>query len=178
MAWWRWGNSTPAADDRTGRDRQDIAAIGLTVPRQRRPMTSVGPLALPRLEQALRRNGVRYLTDADGGLLALWERHAVLFTVEGPAQEILVMRARAHATVPPEWADRAYAAVNEWNHTRRFFKGYVGNATERGGLPVYAEMQVPLLAGVHDALLDEFVECAGTVAAAYVDWMHDEGAVL
>ena len=74
----------------------------------------------------------------------MWERHAVLFTLEGPDDEILVMRARPHATVPPDWADRAYRVVNEWNHTRRFCKAYVGDPTERGQLPIYAELQVPL----------------------------------
>ena len=68
----------------------------------------------------------------------------MLFTLEGPDDEILVMRARPHATVPPDWADRAYRVVNEWNHTRRFCKAYVGDPTERGQLPIYAELQVPL----------------------------------
>ncbi len=178
MAWWRWSDNLRPGDEPAGAEGPEAVVVDLRVPRQRRPGSSVGPLTLPRVAQALGRRDIRYLTDADGSLLALWERHAVLFTVEGPESEILVMRARAHATVPREWADRAYAAVNEWNHTRRFFKAYVGDATERGGLPVYAEMQVPLLAGVHDALLDELVECAASVSAGYVDWMHGEGAVL
>src|SRR5205807_1388074 len=83
-------------------------------------------------------------TDGDGSLLAMWERHAVLFTLEGPDDEILVIRARPHGTVPPDWADRAYRVVNEWNHSRRFCKAYIGDPTERGQLPIYAEMQVLL----------------------------------
>ena len=93
----------------------------------------------------------------------MWERHAVLFTLEGPDDEILVMRGRPHATVPPDWADRAYRVVNEWNHTRRFCKAYVGDPTERGQLPIYAEMQVPLRAGAHDALLVEMLDCGAAV---------------
>ena len=54
-------------------------------------------------------------------------------------------------TVPPDWADRAYRVVNEWNHTRRFCKAYVGDPTERGQLPIYAELQVPL--GLYGALI-------------------------
>jgi hypothetical protein len=102
----------------------------------------------------------------------------VLFTLEGPDDEILVMRARPHPTVPPDWADRAYRVVNEWNHTRRFCKAYVGDPTERGQLPIYAELQVPLAAGVHDALLVEMLDCAAAVATSFVDWLHDEGALL
>ena len=76
------------------------------------------------------------------------------------------MRARPHATVPPDWADRAYRVVNEWNHTRRFCKAYMGDPTERGQLPIYAEVQVPLGAGVHDALLMELLTCGAVDSAA------------
>jgi Putative bacterial sensory transduction regulator len=71
-------------------------------------------------------------------------RHAVLFPLEGPADQILVIRARPHATVPPDWADRAYRVVNEWNHLRRFMKAYIGDPTDSGQLPIYAEIQMPL----------------------------------
>jgi hypothetical protein len=104
----------------------------------------VAPVDLARVGKALDLLDVRFLADGGGSLLAMWERHAVLFTLEGPDDEILVMRARPHATVPPDWADRAYRVVNEWNHTRRFCKAYVGDPTERGQLPIYAELQVPL----------------------------------
>jgi Putative bacterial sensory transduction regulator len=136
------------------------------------------PLTLERLGAALERLDIRYLTDGDGSLLALWERHAVLFALEGPSDEILVIRARPHATVPRDWADRAYRVVNEWNHTRRFYKAYVGDPTDRGQLPIYAEIQVPLLSGAHDALLLELVDCAAAVAMGFIDWLHDEGALL
>ncbi|MBT8226121.1 MAG: YbjN domain-containing protein [Dactylosporangium sp.] len=138
----------------------------------------VGCVSLARLNEMLERLDIRYLTDGDGSLLALWERHAVLFALEGPSDEILVMRVRPHATVPPDWADRAYRVVNEWNHTRRFYKAYIGDPTDRGQLPIYAEIQVPLLAGAHDALLLELLDCAAAVAMGFVDWLHDEGGLL
>jgi hypothetical protein len=138
----------------------------------------VTPVSLVRIAEALERLDIRYLTDGDRSLLALWERHAVLFALEGPADEILVVRARPHATVPPTWADRAYRVANEWNHTRRFYKAYVGDPTDRGQLPVYAEMQIPLMARIHDALLLELIDCAAVVAMGFVDWLHDEGGLL
>jgi hypothetical protein len=138
----------------------------------------VAPVTLRRIGEALDLLDVRYLADGDGSLLAMWERHAVLFTLEGPDDEILVMRARPHSTVPPDWADRAYRVVNEWNHTRRFCKAYVGDPTERGQLPIYAELQVPLNAGAHDALVVELLDCGAAVATSFVDWLHDEGALL
>lgn len=136
------------------------------------------PVSLRRLGDALDLLDIRYLADGDGSLLAMWERHAVLFTLEGPDDEILVVRTRPHSTVPPDWADRAYRVVNEWNHTRRFCKAYIGDPTDRGQLPIYAEMQVPLAAGVHDALLVEMLDAGAVMATTFVDWLHDEGALL
>ena len=135
---------------------------------------TVAPVSSERLRRSLDRLDVRFLVDAEGNLLAMWERHAVLMALEGPADEILVMRVRPHATVPPDWADRAYRVVNEWNHTRRFWKAYVGDPTERGQLPIYAEMQVPLSSGAHDELLDELLDCGVSVALGFVDWLHSE----
>ena len=138
----------------------------------------IAPVTLARIGKALDLLDIRYLADGGGSLLAMWERHAVLFTLEGPDDEILVMRARPHSTVPPDWADRAYRVVNEWNHTRRFCKAYVGDPTERGQLPIYAELQVPLNSGAHDPLLVEMLDCGAAVATSFVDWLHDEGALL
>ena len=155
----------PASADRPGAAPPPLDLIAATV-------------SLSRIKEVLDLLEVRYLADGTGSLMAMWERHAVLFTLEGPADEILVMRARPHATVPRDWADRAYRAVNEWNHTRRFCKAYVGDPTDRGQLPVYAELQVPLAAGVHDALLIELLDCAAAVGSTFVDWLHDEGGLL
>ncbi|GIG60999.1 hypothetical protein Lfu02_53710 [Longispora fulva] len=173
MAWWRWGHDNPHRDE-----TESEGGLRVQLPRQRRGTGAVGPVTMERIGASLSRQEIRHLTDADGALLALWERHAVLFTLEGPDDEILVVRARAHATTPQEWSERAYAAANEWNHARRFMKAYVGDPTERGGLPFYAEMQVPFLAGAHDELIDELIDCAAAVAATYVDWLHSDAGVL
>ena len=139
---------------------------------------AVAPLSNERIRSALDRMDVRYLTDGDGAVMAMWERHAVLIAIEGPQDEILMMRARPHATVPMDWADRAYRAVNEWNHSRRFAKAYVGDPTDRGQLPIYAEVQMPLRAGVHAALLGELLDCGITVSQGFVEWLHNEGGLL
>lgn len=150
----------------------------IELPAQRTPDRLSQPITMRRVAEALDRLEIRYLTDGDGSLLAMWERHAVLFALEGPDDEILVMRGRPHGTVHPDWADRSYRVVNEWNHTRRFCKAYVGDATERGMLPIYAEIQIPLVSGVHDALLDEMLDCAAAVTSTFVDWLYDEGGLL
>jgi len=179
MPWWpkRGGQ---AGNGESATDRGD-GAVRVEVPSPRSPEPTealVETVDMTRLAAALDRLEIRYLTDGDGSLLAMWERHAVLFTLEGPDDEILVIRARPHGTVPPDWADRAYRVVNEWNHSRRFCKAYVGDPTERGQLPIYAEMQVPLISGAHDALLVELIDCAAAVAVAFVDWIHDEGGLI
>ncbi|MEN3309734.1 MAG: hypothetical protein V7603_5936 [Micromonosporaceae bacterium] len=179
MPWWpKRGGQADNGD--SGIAPTDVG-VRTEVPSQRVPERSgavVAHVDMKRLGTALDRLEIRYLTDGDGSLLAMWERHAVLFTLEGPDDEILVIRARPHGTVPPDWADRAYRVVNEWNHSRRFCKAYVGDPTERGQLPIYAEMQVPLISGAHDALLVELIDCAAAVAVAFVDWLHDEGGLL
>jgi hypothetical protein len=191
MPWWSWragqtdtspraaadvapagADDSPGGEPTAGQISAGPAGAGQTAAGQ------VIPITLERVAVALDAVDIRYLTDGCGSLLALWERHAVLFTLEGPSDEILVMRVRPHATVPPDWADRSYRVVNEWNHTRRFCKAYVGDPTDRGQLPIYAEMQVPLGAGAHDALLVELVDCAAAVASGFVDWLHDDGGLL
>jgi hypothetical protein len=194
MPWWSWRPGPAGGGDpetRTGITVDSTVRVGPPAPRQpgddcaaadgsaiTEMPVGVEPVTLRRVCDALDLLDVRYLADGDGNLLAMWERHAVLVTLEGPEDEILVMRARPHATVPPDWADRAYRVVNEWNHTRRFCKAYIGDPTERGQLPIYAELQVPLGAGAHDALLVEMLDCGAAVATTFVDWLHDEGALL
>jgi hypothetical protein len=151
----------------------DISMLGMPPHRG-----AVAPVTLARVGVALNLLDVRYLSDGFGHLLAMWERHALLYAMEGPDDEILVIRARPHATVPLDFADRAYRAVNEWNHVNRFAKAYVGDPTEAGQLPIYAETQVPLSSGAHDALLVELVECGATVATSFVDWLHSEAALI
>jgi hypothetical protein len=193
MPWWSWRpGPSGSGEPETGGELALQENVRVGVPTQREPGHVGVPTDLPtgdepplvaqvtleRIGKALDLLDIRFLADGGGSLLAMWERHAVLFTLEGPDDEILVMRARPHATVPPDWADRAYRVVNEWNHTRRFCKAYVGDPTERGQLPIYAELQVPLNAGAHDALLVEMLDCGAAVATSFVDWLHDEGALL
>jgi hypothetical protein len=193
MPWWSWRpGSSASGEPEAGGEVALQSGVRVGVPAQREPGQSVvsaelstsdepdqvSPVTLTRIGKALDLLDIRFLADGGGSLLAMWERHAVLFTLEGPDDEILVMRARPHATVPPDWADRAYRVVNEWNHTRRFCKAYVGDPTERGQLPIYAELQVPLNSGAHDALLVEMLDCGAAVATSFVDWLHDEGALL
>src|SRR5262249_11930896 len=139
-----------AVDDsrREAADSLD-SVLRLDLPTQRTPDSNARPLTMRRIAAALDRLEIRYLTDGDGSLLAMWDRRALLCALEGPEHEVLVVRGRPHGTVPRDWSDRADRVVNEWNPTRRFCKAYVGDPTERGMLPIYAEVQVPLLSGVH-----------------------------
>ena len=119
------------------------------------------PVTIARVAESLDRLQGRYLTDDDRP-----SPGDVGATASCPGRSRRRdpdHAGRPHATVPRDWADRAYRVVNEWNHTRRFCKAYVGDPTKRGQLPIYAEMQMPLMSGVHEALLDELLDCAAAV---------------
>ncbi|MDA1358004.1 YbjN domain-containing protein [Glycomyces luteolus] len=132
------------------------------------------PLDSERIIAALKSLDIRYLVDENGGIVALWERHIVQVRAEGPDADILVLRARAYQTVPREWAERGYAAMNEWNRTRRFLKAYLGEPTESGALPVFGEIQVPVRPGITTALLEELIDCGTAISGTFVEWLEGE----
>ncbi|SDD20563.1 YbjN domain-containing protein [Glycomyces harbinensis] len=132
------------------------------------------PLDSDRIIASLRNLDIRYLVDENGGIVALWERHIVQVRAEGPDADILVLRARAYQTVPREWAERGYAAMNEWNRTRRFLKAYLGEPTESGALPVFGEIQVPVRPGITTALLEELIDCGTAISGTFVEWLEGE----
>lgn len=191
MAWWSWRWSDQPESREVVRERasippqrdsmhcpDDLSMLD-SLPPAPTLITDINPpVTLRRVSATLDLLDVRHLSDGDSSLLALWERHALLFAIEGPDDEILVIRTRPHATVPPELSELAYRAVNEWNHSRRFAKAYVGDPTERGQLPLYAEWQIPLGAGIHDALLLEIIDTAASVSTTFVDWLHGDGGLL
>src|SRR2546430_12225501 len=121
MPWWpkrggQAGNGESATDRGDGGVRVELPS-----PRSPEPTEAlVETVDMTRLAAALDRLEIRYLTDGDGSLLAMWERHAVLFTLEGPDDEILAIPAPPHATVPPASADRPYRLLNECTHSGRF----------------------------------------------------------
>jgi hypothetical protein len=135
---------------------------------------AVMPLDSDRIVAALKNLDIRYLVDENGGIVALWERHIVQVRAEGPDADILVLRARAYQTVPREWAERGYAAMNEWNRTRRFLKAYLGEPTESGSLPVFGEIQVPVRPGITLALLEELIDCGTAISGTFVEWLEGE----
>lgn len=188
MLWWpKRGDAVGDRDATHGTTKWALAdrsvvemdcESGPSLPNSRPVSGEVESFTNQRLESALDALEIRYIRDPDGAMFAMWERHAVLFAVEGPADEILVIRARPHATVPGDWAERAYTVVNEWNHMRRFCKAYVGDPTDSGRLPIYAELQVPLISGIHEELLVELLDCGVSVSECFVEWLHDEGALF
>lgn len=189
MLWWpkRGEAVEDREEDRTqgtvkwalaDRDVDEIDCDAPTVQFMRQVSSDVQEFTLQRLGNALDAMEVRYIRDPDGAMFAMWERHAVLFAVEGPCDDILVIRARPHATVPGDWAQRAYTVVNEWNHMRRFGKAYVGDPTQSGRLPIYAEVQYPLTAGIHETLLVELLDSAVSTSRCFVEWLYDEGALF
>jgi hypothetical protein len=175
VAWWRKGDTADVAsesgsalvDDPTA----EVASVhpDALVPR---------PVDMDRIKESLRRLQIRFLIDEDGEVLALWEGHSLLFSLEGPDGTVLVVRGRADDMVPAEWEGRALASANEWNRSRRFLRCFLGEPESGGSLPVYADLHLHLGPGIHDALLDGLFDCLAVVSCAWVDWLHDDGGLL
>lgn len=151
--------------------------VGKTSHAAHPPAIGAVTATMDRLRATLDRLQIGYRQDDAGDLIARWERHAVLVALEGPSSEILVIRTRPNVIVPAVREAEARAAVNEWNHSRRFMKAYVGDAGDDGQVSIFAEMQTPLLAGVHDDLLLELIDCAIVVSQGFVDWLHTDAAL-
>jgi hypothetical protein len=140
------------------------------------------PVTLGRVRESLDRLGHGAQVDGARRLVIPGVRASLWFTLSGggPADRepaMLSAQAVAHARVPFDWEQRALAAANEWNNTRRLLRCCVGMPAG-GALPVTADMYVPLGPGVHDALLDELMECVAVSAQAWVDWLHDDAMLI
>ncbi|MER5703447.1 YbjN domain-containing protein [Micromonospora sp. NPDC002296] len=131
-------------------------------------------ISAERIHAALDELDILHAEEDEDTALAFWSRCSITFATEGPDKEILVIRTRSLETLPIRDLERARSAVNEWNHTRRFMKAYVGDPTKESRLPIYGEMQVPLGQGATDQQLLELVDCGAAVGTALVDWLHDE----
>jgi hypothetical protein len=175
VAWWRKGDAVRDVPEREATVLADEASAVATV----HPDALIArPMDMERIKESLRRLEIRFLTDEDGDVLALWEGHSLLFSLEGPQETVLVVRARADETVPTEWEARALASVNEWNRSRRFLRCFLGEPESGGSMPVYADIHLHLGPGVHDALLDDLLDCLAVVSCTWVEWLHDDGALL
>ncbi|MGC4806618.1 YbjN domain-containing protein [Micromonospora sp. DT233] len=134
-------------------------------------------ITIDRIQTTLDDLGVGYQEEDEESVLALWLRHRMLFAVEGPTEEILMMRAQINTTLPIAESARARLAVNEWNHTRRFMKAYVGDPDDENRIHIYGEMQIPLGTGATDQQLAELIDCGAAVGTLLAEWMHDEGCL-
>ncbi|WP_244295434.1 YbjN domain-containing protein [Micromonospora orduensis] len=130
-----------------------------------------------RLVEILNKLEVQHVSDDAGNLLAVWKRHVVQISLEGPDESILVVRMRPNATARLALREATQVVVNEWNHTRRFLKAYIADPTPNGRLPLYGEMQLPVSAGVNDAFLLEFLDAGLAVATTYTEWLFTEGVL-
>lgn len=129
-----------------------------------------------RVCAALRRNGIRFVTDYRGQELvfrAVRMQHHLAVSLEGPNREVLTIRTNVLERIPRDFETRAYAAINEWNRTRRFLKAYLTSPTP-DELAVAAEFNVPISGGLTDELLDELIDCGNACASDFVRWLYEE----
>jgi hypothetical protein len=123
---------------------------------------------------------IRSSPTESGSLLAMWERHAVLFTprVDSDGRDPRDAGPARTSTVPPDWADRAYRVVNEWNHTPPLLQGLRRRPHRARPAADLRRAAGPADSGRHDALLVEMLDCGAAVATSFVDWLHDEGPAV
>src|SRR5947207_1489431 len=116
MSWWpRRGGQADTGNAGVG---STDTGVRLEVPVQRRPEACdcvVSSVTMERLSAAMTRLEIRYLTDGDDSMLAMWERHAVLFTLEGPGSRPRA-RSKPPGTCP---AGRGIRAPARWCPSRR-----------------------------------------------------------
>jgi hypothetical protein len=115
------------------------------------------------IERYLRANSLRYLVDCDGDFVVDFygddvPDYRVLLSVEGVDADILFIAISTDTAYPEAIRDRVEAFVADWNRDRRWPKasivdGFRGRKTIR----VIGDMSYPLGAGIHQALLDEFI---------------------
>ena len=140
-------------------------------------------MTLGRVHQSLDRLGHGAQVDGERRLLVPRDRAALWFTLSGgePADRepaMLSAHVVARTRVPVTWEQRALTAANEWNNTRRLLRCCIGAPSAEGTLPITADMYVPLGPGVHDALLDELMDCVAVSAEAWVEWLHGDAMLI
>ncbi|WP_353900189.1 YbjN domain-containing protein [Micromonospora harpali] len=167
---------------RTTSSAPPASSTNLEVSKARHPelpsSTKLPELTIDRLQTTLDYLEIAYSEEGERFILARWSRHTMLFATEGPAEDILVMRVHPDATLPLIESERVRFVLNEWNHTRRFMKAYMGDPTEANRIPIYGEVQISLSAGATDNQLVEFVDCGAAVGTSLVDWLHNEVKIL
>jgi hypothetical protein len=142
-------------------------------------MAEILPLDAGRIADALQRAGVRYLSGADDGLLALFdppnaEKPALqaTFHAAGPDGDVLAVRLTVARLFGADDWPRMLAAMNSWHQDHRWPKGHLEYLPfQPDWTPLarlVAEHHVSFTAGVHDELLEETIQVALATSLSFL----------
>jgi len=116
-----------------------------------------------QIERYLRERDLRYLVDQEGDFIVDFygdeiPDYRVQLSAEGANGEVLGVRLGLETPHPETMRDRIEGFVAGWNRQMRWPKAYVIEDRRGRGIRVIGENSFPLAAGIHQELLDEFIE--------------------
>ncbi len=126
----------------------------------------VQPFSRDMIRDHLQRMELAFVTDDDGDFTADFSLNdeeeivlRVVFTAEGPNEDIFVIRGVTNLMVPKTLWPKVMAGCNQWNQERRYPKAYLFVPTDEETLfgTIHLEGQFPLGAGVTQPLVDELI---------------------
>lgn len=118
------------------------------------------------IERFLRANDLRYLIDRDGDFVVDFygdgiADYRVQLSAEGADADILCITIASDTAYPEALRERIEAFVASWNRARRWPKAsIVDDFRGRKAIRVVGDTSFPLNAGIHQALLDDFISVA------------------
>ena len=129
------------------------------------------------IETTLKQLEIRYLSDADGNLIALFNAAtsdpvALVFGATGLNSDILHIGLEVYNSIDKDLYPRLMEICNRWNATRRWPKACLAVTGDQGS--VVASMEVPLSSGVHVDLLDELIRHGISPSLEFSEWVLDE----
>ena len=145
-------------------------------------MATVEPFSTEMIERYLASRRLAYLVDHDkdyrvafsydedlGCALDMW------FLVGGRDRQILSIRAVGQRPIPRADFAMVLELCNEWNRDRRWPKAYLycRNANDAEGA-IYLEENIDLAPGIHQELLDDWLDTMRSAAVQFWMWAHGE----
>lgn len=145
-------------------------------------MGSVETFSPTMVETYLRSRRLAYQRDGDGDFRIAFAYDAELgcaldcwMIVGGRDRQILAFRAVGQRPIPRGEFSRVLALCNEWNRDRRWPKAYLFHRSvddEPGA--IYLEENIDLAPGIHQELLDDWLDTMRSAAVEFWIWAHRE----
>ncbi|MCS6802126.1 MAG: YbjN domain-containing protein [Chloroflexota bacterium] len=145
-------------------------------------MASVETFSPAMLETYFRSRRLAYQRDADGDYRVAFAYDEELgcaldcwFLIGGRDRQILAFRAVGLRPIPRSEFSRVIELCNEWNRDRRWPKAYLyARAPDDPEGAIYLEENIDLAPGIHQDLLDDWLDTMRSAAVEFWIWAHRE----